>query len=47
MIAGPDRVWYRRLGIEARNVVIAIVLCLLVLAAVVGVVIGVTALTIH
>jgi hypothetical protein len=39
--------WYVRLGVEVRNVAIVVVLGLVVLAALVGVVIGVTALALH
>ncbi len=39
--------WYVRLGIEVRNVAIVVALGLVVLAALVGVVIGVTALALH
>ena len=39
--------WYWRLAMEARNVVIVIVIGLLALAALVGVVIVVTAIAVH
>jgi hypothetical protein len=39
--------WYWRLGIEARNVVIVIVISLLALAALVGAVIVVTAIAVQ
>jgi hypothetical protein len=39
--------WYLRLGVEARNVAVTIVLSLLALAALVGLVIGVTALLVR
>jgi hypothetical protein len=40
-------VWYWRLAIEVRNVVIVVVLGMLALAALVGVVILVTAIAVH
>ena len=47
MTARGRDAWYWRLAIEARNVVIVIVIGLLALAALVGAVIVVTAIAVH